>query len=325
MELGTFRVIDVWKELVQPDGINKPYPVWKIKLHTIRTDLKPWYWADTDDLHDTSHQDSPSSQAHHGTDGIAAAESENLHQSSVCTDCHQISPKVFENAPWVCLQDCQESFKVSGQFLSQIGDDGKELRYAKGFLNKADCSNGEMKDLSEYVHQMFQPLSTSQGENGKVFLGTEKELRGGFTCPICRCCNSRVYWDRQECRNCGFRQDATPLPISIDEVNKETKNAVKRLKKMSDGATIHMDKEHVTKFVEPTDAMTELLIIYMIKNQEGELIGTVVLERPTDTAKLTLCGADKLLDLLQKEGADMGFRRNPTRCAGSKCSRKATA
>lgn len=329
VELGTFRVIDVWKEMVQPQGIKAPYPVWKIKLHTIRTDLKPWYWDDTDGIHDTTAQDGFTSQADPSADDIATAQAEHPHQleSAVCTECDQSTPKVFENAPWVCLQNCDQFFKVHGKLLSQTGDDGEGLRYAKGFLNKDECFNGNMKDLPDQIHQMFQPLSTFRDKNGKTFYGTEKEIRGGFTCPTCRCCNSQVFWDRQECKNCGFRQHATPLPYPMANIKDETEKDVKKYRnsvKDFDGATIKIDEAYVTKFVEPADAHAKLLIVYMINNGKGELIGAVVHERPTDEMKSTPCGADKLLKLLQEEGANMEFRRNPARCPDSKCSSKAT-
>lgn len=325
VELGTFRVIDVWKEMVQPQGINAPYPVWKIKLHTIKTDLKPWYWVDTDGVHDAIAQDGFTCHAEYSADSIATAQAEHHHQSFVCVFCGKTSSKVFANAPWVCLQTCDQFFNVNGKPLSQTGDDGEGLRYAKDFLNKAECSNGEMKDLPTYIHQMFQPLSAPMGKDGITTFGTEKELRGGFTCPICRCCNAQVLWDRQQCKNCGFCYDATPLPYPMDNIIEEVREPVRKyqnLGKLADNATISMKQEYVTKFMEPADTMTELLIIYMINNKEGKLIGTVVLERPTDKAKLEPCGADKLLDLLQEEGASMKFRRNPARCPGSKCFRE---
>lgn len=236
---------------------------------------------------------------------------------------------MFSNAPWVCLhEDCEHFFSVDGKPLSQTGDDGEGLRYSKGFLNKAECFNREMKDLPDKIHQMFQPLSTSKGANGETLFGTEKELRGGFTCPRCRCCNAQVLWDRNECRNCDFTQDVTPLPYPMELIEKETKEYIKaeqRKGNMLDGVTIAMKPDHVTKFVEPANATTKLLIVYMIKTIDGKLIGTVVLERPTEASKMAPCGADKLLECIQKEGGNMKFRRNPARCPGSKYSSKATS
>ncbi|ROV98770.1 hypothetical protein VMCG_06814 [Cytospora schulzeri] len=301
VELGTFRVIDVWKEMVQPRGIDAPYPVWKIKLHTIRTDLKPWYWVDKDDVHSTTAQ-------------VPCQEFQ-------CGYCGESSPKVFDNGSWVCLDhDCQNFFRVDGKLLTQTGDDGEDLRYTKAFLNKSEAFKRKMKALPADIHQMFQPLSNSDPENGEMLFGTEKELRVGFTCPICRGCNSQIFWDRKECKHCDFIQDSTPLPYPMDRIENEASKFTRSQQKggkMLDGATIRIDTAHVTKFVEPADTMTELLIVYMIKSTEGNVIGTVVLERPTKASRVSPCGADKLLESIQEEGGKMMFRRNPARCPGS--------
>lgn len=305
VELGTFRLIDVWKEFVQPEGAQTPYPVWRMKLHTIRPDLAPWYWA-----------------TENTSDEFTASEGLETNQ---CAECGQDSHRVFENAPWVCLHEkCEHFFQHKGQMLPQQGNDGKSLRYSQAFMNKAEPSRGVMGDLPLYIHQMFQAPTSSIDENGAVW-GTEKELRGGFTCPNCGCCNSQVYWDRKECGNCGFSQDATPRPYPMHKVMEETTADVKKFQKrhrMQDGVTIELQPSNVDKFIEVAENGSDLFI-YMMKNAEGKLIGTLVLERPTDNMKQTTCGADKLLDKIQAEGGDMKFRRNPARCPGSKSFSKA--
>lgn len=297
---------------MQPQGMESPYPVWKLKLHTIRTDLKPWYWVDRDGFDNATNQitDQPCLEF-------------------VCGDCGRFSPKAFSNAPWVCLrEDCKEFFIVDGKALSQTGDDGKDLRYTRGFLKKAESFNREMKDLPDEIHQMFQPSSALKSADGETLFGTEKELRGGFTCPTCRCCNAHIFWDRNDCINCGFTQDITPLPYPMDLIESETEKDIKKKQKdgkLLDGATIRLMTSHVTKFMEPADARTELLIVYMIKSTEDKLIGTVVLERPTKASKMAPCGADKLFGSIQEEGGKMKFRRNPARCPGSEYSNSTTS
>ncbi|KUI54213.1 hypothetical protein VP1G_01558 [Cytospora mali] len=309
VELGTFRIIDVWKEMVQPKGVNDPYPVWKIKLHTIRTDLKPWYWIDEQVPDDTTSQVVP----------ITKEDNKQLCEEQECSVCGKTSLKVFANSPWVCLQEkCSEFFKDNSNYLDQNGSDGEGLRYTEGFLNKAERYQGIMKGLPEELPQMFQPLSISIALGGTQY-GTEKELRGGFTCPSCGCCNSQVYWDYNECGNCRCTQELTPRPYPMHKIENETNADIKKLRKRLgskyDGATMSMVKSHVTKFTKTADNGSKLFI-YMIQGQE-KLVGTLVLERPTNSLKKSHCGADDLLDTIQNEGAKMMFRRNPSRCPGS--------
>ncbi|KUI69350.1 hypothetical protein VM1G_04852 [Cytospora mali] len=321
VELGTFRIIDVWKEIVQPEGINDPYPVWKIKLHTIRTDLKPWYWIDEQVLDDTTSQDKLISHTQTASQvaPIAKEDNKQLCEEQECSVCGKASLKVFANAPWVCLEDeCSEFFKHNGNHLDQDSSDGEGLRYAESFLNKAERYHGIMKGLPKEIPQMFQPLSISTALNGSQY-GTEKELRGGFTCPSCGCCNSQVYWDYNECGNCRCTQELTPRPYPMDKIEKETRVENRRLQKKVgsnyDGTTINMVNSHVTKFTKTADNGSKLFI-YMIQGG-GKLVGTLVLERPTESLKKSHCGADDLLDTIQNEGAKMMFRRNPSRCPGS--------
>ena len=237
----------------------------------------------------------------------------------LCDTCGHSSLKIFDNAPWVCLQDgCEQFFRAAGKLLDQAGDDGTGLRYLQSFLNLAESSRGEMKDLPHDLPQMFQPPSVSVDENGTLW-GTEKKLRGGFVCPECACANAQLDWGLKDCRNCPFKQDSLLLPYPMDNIRQENEADFKKNQKkygMTDGVTIYMAPDHVDKSTETMENGTQLFT-YFIKNSEGEDTGSVVVERPGASSLKAFCGADNLLELIQKEGSRIGFKRYAARCADS--------
>lgn len=297
VELGQFMVTRIWKELVKPKDVKEPYPVWKIMLQTIDPTSEPWYWKGGIQDVTTMSKGTPAA-------GI---------EERTCNGCGNTSPKIFANAPWVCLQDdCEQFFRVAGNILSQVGDDNKELRYSEDFINQTVTY-----DMVPGKSTMFQPLPEALVEGGDRY-GTEVALRGGMTCPKCRCCTTRKYWDRLACCYCGFEHNFAPLPYPLSLVEKETQVHTKNFRVRNDGVTIKLDGDYVDQFVEAEEDGMSIRLVYMIKDTKGDLVGTFVIERPSDDAKKAPGGADELYHSIEAEGGKMKFQRNPARCPGSK-------
>lgn len=288
----------IWKEIVEPEDAQEPYQVWKVMFQTMDPNSKPWYWKEA--IPDTTTVTKNTRSAAVDT------------QERKCNGCGVTSPKIFANAPWVCLEDnCEKFFRVSGNVLSQIGRDKKELRYSEAFINEVTSY-----EKIDNIPTLFEPLPEALVE-GEGKYGTELALRGGMTCPQCRCGTARKYWDRLACRNCGFEHNVAPLPYPLSLVEDETKAHTKRSRVEADGVTIKVDEDYVEQFVENDEDGMSTRFVFMIKHTNGDLIGTFVVERPSDAARKTRGGADELYTSIEAEGSNMQFQRNPSRNPGS--------
>ena len=301
----------VWKEMVRPDNVQEPYQVWKLMFQTMNPASKPWYLkADMQNAITTGgspytrEKDSRTSKDMQTTAAFIKEE--------ICNSCGNTNQKIFENAPWVCLQHgCEHFFQVNGNILSQIGDDNKVLRYSEVFI-----SHVTPYEKITNIPTLFEPLREALVEGGDQY-GTEKALRGGMTCPKCRCGTARKYWDRLACRNCGFEHNAAPLPYPLRLVEKETETHTKKCRVKNDGVTIELDENHVDQFIENDEDGVSTRFVFMIRQANGEIIGTFVVDRPSDVAKKAQGGADELYTSIEAEGGNMKFQRNPSRCPGS--------
>lgn len=301
----------VWKEVVHPDNVQEPYQVWKLMFQTMNPASKPWYLKEdmqnaltTDGCPHIGEKDSQSSKDVQNTAAFI--------EEKICNSCGNTSQRIFENAPWVCLQHgCGQFFQVNGNILSQIGDDNNVLRYSNAFISRIT----PYKEVTN-IPTLFEPLREALVEGGDQY-GTEKALRGGMTCPRCRCGTARKYWDRLSCRNCGLEHNAAPLPYPLSLVEKETETHTIKSRVKNDGVTIELDENHVDQFVENDEDGMSTRFIFMIKQAGGELIGTFVVDRPSDVAKKAQGGADELYTSIEAEGGNMKFQRNPSRCPDS--------
>ncbi|KAI7779599.1 hypothetical protein LA080_000711 [Diaporthe eres] len=301
VELGTFMLTKIWKEMVKPNNVQEPYQVWKIMFQTMDSASRPWYWKETIDNASTMNISTRSTRS---TRSTTAGTDERA-----CNGCGNTSPKIFANASWVCLEDdCEQFFRVAGNILSQIGDDNKELRYSEAFIDHIIT----YEEIAS-IPTLFEPLRGALVEGGDQY-GTEVALRGGMTCPKCRCGTARKYWDRLACRNCGFEHNVAPLPYPLSMVEKETEAHTKSCRVKDDGVTIELDEDHVQQFVENDQDGMSTRLVYMIKHANGDLIGSFVVERPSDVAKKAPGGADELYTSIESEGGSMKFQRNASRC-----------
>lgn len=307
-------VTKIWSEEVQNTELPvdvQTYKVWKIMLQTLDPSSKPWYWKETipnvTAIDDPQQAEETGAQTSNGTQSTAASLVE-----ATCISCRSTSPRIFENAPWVCLKDeCHAFFKIGGNSLSQIGNDGKELRYSEAFIDHITT----YKEI-ENIPTMFEPLPKALVEGGATF-GTETALRSGMTCPHCRCASTRKFWDRLVCRNCGFEHNTPPLPYPLSLVEKETQAHTKGQNVWDDGVTIKLIQDHVEQFVEEDEDGMSTRFVYMIKDANRELVGTLVLERPSELAKKAPGGADNLYTSIEAQGGNMKLQRNPARCPNS--------
>ncbi|KAG8167933.1 hypothetical protein KVR01_003622 [Diaporthe batatas] len=313
VELGAFMVTKIWNERVQQSnekGVHV-YKVWKLMLQTLDPTSKPWYWKEV--IPNTMTIDGPHQpektdpQTSNGTESPVSGLLE-----ATCIRCKREGPKVFENATWVCLkEDCDAFFKVGSEELAQIGDDNKELRYSEDFINH----NTTYKDINN-IPTMFEPLPEALAEDGGIF-GTEAFRRSGMTCPECRCASARKHWVGLKCPNCGFEYNMPPIPYPLSLVEEETKRHTKTCRVKDDGVTIKLGEAHVDKFVENDEDCLSTRFIYMIMDDNGYLVGTLVVERPSDASKKAPGGADELYTSIEADGSSMDLQRSPVRCAGT--------
>lgn len=313
VELGTFMVTKIWNERVQQSNNKgvRVYKVWKIMLQNMDPTSKPWYWKEAsqntttvDDPHQAAETDTQTSNGT-GSPGAGLAE-------ATCIKCKSKGPKIFDNAPWVCLkEDCHKFFKLGDNDLAQIGDDNKELRYSEDFI----AHTTTYKDITR-IPTMFEPLPEALVEGGVIF-GTEAVRAGGMTCPECRCASARKYWERLVCPNCGFQHNVPPLPYPLSLVEKETRRHTKTSRVKGDGVTIKLQEAHVKQFVEEDKDGLSTRFVYMITDDDGHLVGTFVVERPSDAAKKSLGGADELYTSIEAEGDSMKLQRSAVRCPDS--------
>ncbi|ROW13697.1 hypothetical protein VPNG_04518 [Cytospora leucostoma] len=315
VELGTFIVTGIWGEMVHPEQVNVPYPVSKVRLHTIRTDLLPYYKFLSGHRIDMGDDDSEITQALTASKDMMGPQDTQQHGQKIkCPSCGEIGLKAYANlSSFVCLRrECQMFWHTEdGKLLGQVGDDGKPLRYSVAFLKSTETLYGKRKDLPKDIPQIFQSLRSSIDMDGEKNFGTELILRGGFTCPKCYCCNAKKHWDRLQCRHCGFTKDVTPLPYPMQNIKEETMKFQHKGKPM-DGITVKIDESQVKKVIEvATNGST--LFIYMLTQPDGKLMGTLVVERPSENQKKASCGADELLRKIQEDGSKMKFQRNPAR------------
>ncbi|POS81565.1 hypothetical protein DHEL01_v200003 [Diaporthe helianthi] len=313
VELGTFMVTNIWNERVQQSNEKgvRMYRVWKIMLQTMDPTSKPWYWKaavpDITAVDDPRQPAEAGTQTSNGTDSPAAELVE-----ATCIKCKSKSPKVFDNAPWICLKEsCQAFFSIGNKELAQIGDDNKELRYSVDFIRHEKT----YKDIKN-IPTMFEPLQEALVE-GEAIFGTEAVRAGGMTCPECRCASARRYWERLVCPNCSFQHNVPPLPYPLSLVEKETKAHTKMSRVKGDGVTIKLEEAHVKQFAEKDEDGLSTRFIYMITGDDGDLVGTFVVERPTDAAKKSPGGADELYTSIEAEGDTMKLQRSPVRCPDS--------
>ncbi|KAK7737287.1 hypothetical protein SLS53_006590 [Cytospora paraplurivora] len=315
VELGTFIVIGIWGEMVHPDRVHVPYPVFKVGLHTIRTDLLPYYKFLSGHPVDIGDDDTEIAQSPTASkDAMVPQDIQQHGQKIKCPCCGEMGLKAYANvSSFVCLRmECQMFWHTEdGKLLGQFGDDGKPLRYSGTFLKSIGTLYGKKKDLPEEIPQIFQPLRPSIDMDGEKNFGTELKLRSGFTCPRCHCCNSKRFWDRLQCRYCGFTKDAVPLPYPMKNIKEETMRFQHKGKPV-DGVTVKIDESQVKKFTEVA-TNGSLLFVYMLTQPDGKLMGTLVVERPSEELKKAQCGADELLRKIQEEGSKMKFQRNPAR------------
>lgn len=291
--LDFFFVDKIWQERVKPSQDHEAYTVTKVMLQRINNDKQPVYLKDATSTTSLTTQPCPTGN---------------------CPSCKKISPKVFDLNSFVCLhQGCQQFFMVNEQ---EVDPSGENLEYRQSLFSSKQVYNGDKSKIP----QQFQPVPEKDIQG----FGTEKALRCGLTCPDCGACSRRITWGGWDCENesCEFSVQAFPQPYPLTEVFKESNEHTKKQSKKSkffntDKVTIYMDIKHVEK-KQSAETGGTALTEYIIKNDAGDVIGSLVHSRPTYAMQASPNGADSLFKDIQNE--DIGLRRNAARCQGSKCS-----
>lgn len=289
--LDFFFVDQVWQERVKPSRNDKAYIVTKLMLQRIDDVEQPIYLKAAPP---TTSLSSP-----------PCLENE-------CQSCRNTSPSVFDVDSFVCLhQKCQKFFMVNNQ---ELDPDDETLKYRQDLPFSKQVYTGDRTKIP----QQFQPMPEKDTQG----YGTEKALRCGLTCPDCGACSRRITWGGWDCENpsCGYSAHAFPQPYPFEEVMKESsEHTAKKLKNSKffrdDLVTIHMDPTYVEKKQSPEVGGTTLTE-YLIKNDNGDVIGSLVHSRPNDAMQKSQNGANNLFKEIQAE--DIGLRRNAARNSGSR-------
>lgn len=138
-----------------------------------------------------------------------------------------------------------------------------------------------------------------------------------MTCPWCGACSRRTIWDGWNCENCSYSSKAFPTPYPLDKVKEEAAQRISKMKSKffkEDHTTILIDRSEVEK--KPSRVEGETVITeYIFRNNNNEVIGTLVHSRPSDALKASPNGADNLF--MEIQANDIGLTRYASRCRGS--------
>lgn len=222
-----------------------------------------------------------------------------------CTQCNKTSPAIFAGAPWTCLNyKCKAFFTVEGMPIQ----DTRTLEYSSKFLDsRVPVPEGIIMPQSKAV-----PVT----ETGSY--GTEDKLWTGMVCLNCGFCCRRREWIGWRCENCSFFHPATINHFPVREVAAETAKHTKKLLKgpiyNQDQVTILKSMEVVLQTTMEENGVT--LNIYIVKNDDGHVVGTIVHSRPKEAIVEAENGPDALYQTLENEEEfHKLLRRNPSRCA----------
>lgn len=320
----------MWQEAVKPkDGSE--YPIFKVMLQRVDPHEKPSYWKGA--LPDTQSNDT-----------------QEFPLQYICEKCEQKSPMAFKDQSSTCLnRDCTDFFISKGTRLQR-----HKLEYRKEFLEWTRPFTGDQakvpasvpsppgKDAEGYgtelrcrtgmvcprCHHCDSRVFFSYWKCGSCshvhmaepepypMAGIEKETRE-HTKRLLKSKNSEL-----------FKEDGTTIfmssapKTSILTRESTSKSITKDKARKSDvSEELAKDKKtdtkgFVTKFSTNDERSTRT--IYMIFDADGNLIGSLVHERPSTALKESLCGANELWDKIQKPGVTKDFKRNAARCSGSK-------
>lgn len=138
-----------------------------------------------------------------------------------------------------------------------------------------------------------------------------------MTCALCGACSRRITWDGWNCENCPFKSKAFPVRYPLAKVKEEASRRVSNIKSKlfkEDYTTTVIDVSHVEKKLSRVDGET-VVTEYIFRNDDKEVVGTVVHSRPSDFLKASPKGANNIFMDIQAN--DIGLTCYPSRCRGS--------
>lgn len=296
--LASFWITDIWPEKYL-DHSGEEIEVYKVRLEKVELDQPSWWWDETSEK---------------ATDVLAPC-SVGQHTAALqkCEHCKVESKQIFTEA-WTCLNtECEERFT-----FPLMDTDWKDLTYSKDFLGERTAFPRDGATLAQIV----PPLPSDD-----VLHTTSVEARVGIVCPGCHCCSRRKYWKGWECENpnCDFVLPATPAPHTIAQLEEdEAKHAEKiaRLieKNSKDPAQSKHEHDDVTVAIDNKVYMQKFelgnytVYVYILPDEKGKPLGTVVVYRPKKATRKRRGGADDIY--LEVENTDLHLQRNAARCGG---------
>lgn len=303
--LAYFHVTYMWKEKQIPKGTDdadKAVTIWRMRLE--KADLTdPSWWA---------------------TDTAIAAQSDALISQSpktpveTCEKCGVESKEVF-TVGWFCL-----NHQCKGYFMRPSGDavDLHALQYTDEFYNERTPFVGEIPSIKPPV------------PNGQGLHGTELSLRRGFVCPVCGCCNRRVYWNRWVCENsekCQYTRLAPMAAFPIELLWEENEKFDLLMDQRRRLYGVNKDlPEDLTEGFDPFATIfqkgylqhSQTLVVagylirqYFLPDAEGRVLGSFSILSPTDDGVFASPNNPDVL-FRTLELTDIGLRRNPAALFG---------
>jgi hypothetical protein len=285
-------ITDIWSEArLNNDRVLISY--WMLRLEKVPTGQTSWWVEGTaDDSH---------------THTIGQSECDKYR----CTYCNVLSKQIFKNG-WTCLnQECKVFFHFQKQFddstIGHVVLDDDLIQYHDKFLQ-------ERSDPAKRIRKPLMPLAPP------VLNDSDEVTRGqGIICPKCHCCTRRIHWDRWECEepSCDFVLKKSPRVYGLEEINQENEDykeaEYKKNGKRRQGG-FYWDENVILQHL-ATKMAGYSVSVYVLPDEHGKIIGTVMIYRATDQIRALPNGPNDMLLTMQEQ--DLNLKRGAARHPGS--------
>ncbi|KAK4187259.1 hypothetical protein QBC35DRAFT_385243 [Podospora australis] len=297
--LDYFRVTDLWKQKMVSTGATNGYVwVWRMRFEKANLSTPSW-WMPA------------------GKEMPATADLTIRAPVKECAFCRQATKEMFE-VGWFCMnQHCPNNYTLAGG--TEV-DWQAPLKHTEAFLNERTPSPGSVPSL---VPEMVDDTTLH---------GTEMACRRGFVCPLCGCCNRRIFWNRLVCENsdCGWERLAAMKPYPSETLDQENQVFDERTLRTTNRNDVNLDvvdfyhqdihaTMHIKQIIPHSHSIdfgSHIARQYFLPDAEGKIIGSFTIFSATKETNAQPGGPDELFRNLELQ--DFGLRRNPAAVAGTK-------